>query len=104
MFSVEILFFPGRIIKSPPNKASVVWMYSLKGRVQRGAGRWIVFKNAVGFLRPMELPAGNPQAKTAGLADLLTLSQESFAPLQIGIEACVLESKLRLAKPATAAR
>src|ERR1700683_1699221 len=83
MFYIVIRLFFCRLVEGLPNETSIAGMNSLKQQVERGARRWIVFKNVVDFFRPIELPAGNAPTKTAGLADLLPLGQESFATLQL---------------------
>src|SRR5260370_38598369 len=60
-------------------------------RLQRGLNRSIVSKDLVDFLRPVDLSTRNVPAEAAGVAYALPLSQESFAALQIGIEAGILQ-------------
>ena len=58
-------------------------MNSLKCQLQRGLKRWIVFKDIVGFLRPVDLSTENVPAETASVAYALRFSQEGFAASQL---------------------
>ena len=91
MSHIEIRLFLDRVVESLPNEISVVGMNSLKCHFQRWLNRSIVFKDVVGPVRPVDLSARNIPAETARLADPLPLSQESFAALQIGIKAGILQ-------------
>src|SRR5271156_6727342 len=91
MFHIEIRLFMDRVFVSPPNEISVVGMNSLKCHFYRWLSRSIVLKDAVGPVRPVDLSARNIPAETAGLADPLALSQESFAALQVGIKPGILQ-------------
>src|SRR5260370_5758201 len=91
MFHIEIRLFTGRVVESLPNAISIVGMNSLKCLVERWLGRSIVLKDGVGPVRPVDLSARNTPAETAGLADPLALSQESFAALQVGIKPGILQ-------------
>src|SRR5437879_3094339 len=66
-------------------------MNSLKCQFERWLSRSIVLKDVVGPVRPVDLSARDIPAETARLADPLALSQESFAALQIGIKAGILQ-------------
>src|SRR5260370_18672518 len=44
----------------------------------------VAFKDAKGFLRPVEFPAGNIPTETARMAQPLRFSQIGFAALQLG--------------------
>src|SRR5579863_10033938 len=66
-------------------------MHSLKCHFEGWMSRSIKLKDVVGPVRPVDLSARNIPAETAGLADPLALGQESFAALQIGIKAGILQ-------------
>jgi hypothetical protein len=61
----------------------IVGMNSLKYQLQRWLNRSIVFKDLVGFLRPVDFSTRNVPAEAARVAYALPLSQVSFAALQI---------------------
>ena len=96
MFNIKIFLLLGRAVDSLLRAISIVGMNSLKYRLQRWLNRSIVFKEVVGFLRPVDFSAENVPAKAARVAYALPLSQESFATLQLRIEAGILQRNRRL--------
>src|SRR5882762_1261220 len=91
MFKIKICPCLRRAVDSLLHEISVVGMNSLEYQLQRRLNRSIVLKDLVGFLRPVDLSTRNVPAKATGVAYALPLSQESFAALQIGIEAGILQ-------------
>src|SRR5713226_809312 len=91
MLNIKMCLFVGRVVESLLHAISVVWMNSLQCQLQRRLHRSIMLKDVVGFLRPVEFPAENTPAETAGVAYVLPFSQEHFAPLQLKIEFGVLQ-------------
>src|SRR5260370_40368087 len=87
MLKIKIRPDLGRSVESPLHEISIVGMNSLKYQLQRGLNGSIIFKDVVGFLRPVDLSADNVPAETTRMAYALRLSQESFAALQIKIAA-----------------
>ncbi len=81
----------GRAVESLLHEISVVGMRSLEYQLQRRLNGPTVLKDLVGFLRPVDFSARNAPAEAAGVAYALPFSQESFAALQIRIEAGVLQ-------------
>src|ERR1700726_4735871 len=84
MFKIEILPFPHCAVDSLSNPGSVVRMSSLEHELHRRFVGWIAFKDAKGFLRPVEFPAGDIPTETAGVAQPLRFRQIGFAALQLG--------------------
>src|ERR1700722_2656137 len=66
-------------------------MSSVQYQLQRRLYGWILFKDSIGFRRPVDLSVGNTPAEPAGVAYHPSFSQESFATLQIGITASILQ-------------
>src|SRR5882762_3401008 len=91
MLEIKIRPFPGCAVESLLHEIPVVGMKSLQYRLQCRLSRPIVFKDLVGFLRPVNFSAQNIPAEASGGAEALPFSQESFAALQIGIEPCILQ-------------
>src|SRR5713226_4387004 len=91
MLNIKICLFVDRVVESLLHAISVARMNSLKYQLQRWLNRSIVFKDVVGFLRPVDFPAENTPAETARVAYALPFSQESLAAVQIRIEAGVLQ-------------
>src|SRR5713226_2195198 len=91
MLKIKICPFVGRAVDSLLYEISVVGMNSLEYQLQRGLNRSIVLKDLIGFLRPVDFSTRNVPAEAACMAYALPLSQESFAALQIGIEAGILQ-------------
>src|SRR5260370_3192913 len=90
MLNIKICLFVDRVVESQLHAISVVRMNSLKYQLQRWLNRSIVFKDVVGFLRPVDFPAENTPAETTRVAYALPFSQDSLAAVQIRIEAVVL--------------
>src|SRR5207244_5166835 len=63
---------------------SVVWMSSLEYELHCRLIGSVAFKNAKGFLRPVEFPARNIPTETARVAQPLRFRQIGFAALQLG--------------------
>src|SRR5260370_13913621 len=84
MFKIEILSFLHCAVDRLLNKSSIVWMSTLEHELHRRLIGRIAFKNAKGFLRPVEFPAGNIPTETARTAQPLRFSQIGFAALQLG--------------------
>src|ERR1700681_4181999 len=91
MLKIKISPFPGRPVESLLHEIPVVGMKSLQYQLQCRLGRWIVFKDLVGFLRPVDFSAQNIPAEASGRADALPFGQESFAALQLGIQAGIVQ-------------
>ncbi len=91
MLNIKICLFVGRVVESLLHAISVVRMNSLKCQLQCRLYRSIVFKDIVGFIRPVDFSSWNAPAEAARMADALPLSNESFAALQIRIEAGIFE-------------
>src|SRR6266478_9259261 len=91
ILKIKIGPFRGRAVESPLHEIPVVGMSSLQHRLQCRLSRSIVFKDLVGFLRPVNFSAQNIPAEASGRADALPFSQESFAALEIGIQAGILQ-------------
>src|SRR6266436_1726403 len=91
MLKIKICPSICRAVESLLHEISVVGMNSLEYQLQRRLNRSIVLKDLVGFLRPVDLSTRNVPAEAAGVAYVLPLSQESFAALQIRIEAGILQ-------------
>src|SRR5260370_37663108 len=87
MLKIKIRPDLGRSVESPLHEISIVGMNSLKYQLQRGLNGSIIFKDVVGFLRPVDLSADNVPAETTRMSYALRLSLESFAALQIRITA-----------------
>src|SRR5260370_40188524 len=85
MLNIKICLFVDRVVESLLHAISVVRMNSLKYQLQRWLNRSIVFKDVVGFLRPVDFPAENSPAETTRVSFALPFSQESLAELQIRI-------------------
>src|ERR1700691_1126701 len=79
MLEIKIRPFPGCALQSLPHEIPVVGMKSLQHRRQSRLSRPIVFKDFVGFFRPVNFSAQNIPAETSGRADALPFSQERFA-------------------------
>src|SRR5260370_39617302 len=90
MLNIKICLFVDRVVESLLDAISVARMNSLKYQLQRWLNRSIVFKDVVGFLRPVDFPAENTPAETTRVAYALPFSQESLAAVQIRIEPGVL--------------
>jgi hypothetical protein len=84
MFKIEILPVVRCTIDSLPNTGSVVRMSSLEHEIYGWLIGSVAFEDAKGFLRPVQVPAGNTPAKTARVAQPLRCSQIGFAALQFG--------------------
>src|ERR1700684_583456 len=69
----------------------IIRMNSLKYRFQRWLNGWIVFKDPVGFFRPVDFSARNAPAEAASVTYALALSEVSLAALQACIEVGVLQ-------------
>src|ERR1700730_10575022 len=91
MLKIKIGPFPGRAVEGLLHEIPVLGMKSLQRPFQCRLGRSIVFKDLVGFLRPVDFSAQNIPAEASGRADALPFSQESFAALQIGIQTGILQ-------------
>src|SRR5216684_1883098 len=91
MLNIKICLFVGRVVESMLHAISVVRMNSLEYQLQGGFNRSIILKDLVGFLRPVDFPAENTPAETAGVAYVLPFSQERLATLQLKIEFGVLQ-------------
>src|SRR5216684_9263246 len=91
MLNIKICLFVGRVVESMLHAISVVRMNSLEYQLQGGFNRSIILKDLVGFRRPVDFPAENTPAETAGVAYVLPFSQERFAAVQIRIEAGILQ-------------
>src|ERR1700682_5358068 len=81
----------GRAVDRLLHEISVVGRRSLEYQLQRRLNPSIVLKDLVGFLRPVDFSDRNAPVEAAGVAYALPFSQESFAALQIRIEAGVLQ-------------
>src|SRR6266700_2876688 len=84
MFKIQILPFLRRTVDCLLNARSVVWMSSLEYELHCRLIGSVAFKNAKGFLRPVEFPAENIPTETARVAQPLRFSQIGFAALQLG--------------------
>src|SRR5438128_5647298 len=84
MFKIQILPFLRRTVDCLLNARSVVWMSSLEYELHCRLIGSVAFKNAKGFLRPVEFPAENIPTETARVAQPLRFSQICFAALQLG--------------------
>src|SRR6267142_5280141 len=84
MFKIQILPFLRGTVDYLLNACSVVWMSSLEYELHCRLISSVAFKNAKGFLRPVEFPAGNIPTETARVAQPLRFSQIGFAALQLG--------------------
>src|SRR5258708_7017531 len=84
MFKIEILPFLRCAVESLLNAGSVVWMSSVDHELHCRLIGSVAFKDAKGFLRPVEFPAGNIPTETARVAQPLRFSQIGFAALQLG--------------------
>src|ERR1700674_1893419 len=91
MLKIKAFSFPDCMIESRPYEISVVGMNSLQYQLQRRRGRSIIFKDLVGFLRPVDLSAGKAPAEAARMAYALPFCEEGFAPVQIRVEARILQ-------------
>src|SRR5260370_26622829 len=99
MLDIKICLVIGRVVESMLHAISVVRMNSLEYQLQGGFNRSIILKDLVGFLRPVDFPAENTPAETAGVAYVLPFSQERFAALQLKIEFGVLQRNRGLRSP-----
>ncbi len=90
MVKIKICPCFGRAVDSLLHAISVVRMNSLQYQLQCRLNRSIVFKDIVGFLRPIYFSTRNVPAETAGVTYALPFSQERLAALQIRIEAGIL--------------
>src|SRR6202030_191504 len=88
---IKIRSRPRRTVAGLLYAIPVVGMNSLHDPFQRGLGYSIVFENFVGLLGPVDFSAENVPAEAARVAEGLSLGQESFAALQIRIEAGILQ-------------
>src|SRR5260370_21785741 len=91
MLKIKIYPCLGRPVDSLLHELSVVRMNALQCQLQCRLNRSIIFKDIVGFLRPVDFSARNVPAETTGVAYALPFSQESLAALQIRIEAGILD-------------
>src|SRR6266849_10755334 len=91
MLKIKIGALPGRAVEGLLHEIPVLGMKSLQYPFQCRLDRSIVCKDLVGFLRPVDFSARNIPAEASGRADALPFSQESFAALQIGIQAGILQ-------------
>src|SRR6266853_2277123 len=82
MLKIKILPDLGRSVESPSHEISIVGMNSLKYQLQRGLNGSIIFKDVVGFLRPVDLSADNVPAETSRMAKPLRLRQIGLARAQ----------------------
>src|SRR5208283_2498091 len=73
------------------NEIPIVGVDELKHLIERGLNRSIAFHDVVSFVRPVDFSARQIPTQTAGLADSLTLSEESLAILEVRIKAGVLD-------------
>src|SRR5712664_1161846 len=83
MFKIQILPFLRGTVDYLLNACSVVWMSSLEYELHCRLISSVAFKNAKGFLRPVEFPAGNIPTETARMAQPLRFSQIGFTALQL---------------------
>src|ERR1700676_648094 len=91
MLKIKIRPFPGCAVENLLHENPVVGMKLLQYRFQCRLSRPIVFKDPVGFLRPVNFSTQNIPAEASGRADALPFSQESFAALQIRVEPRILQ-------------
>src|SRR5271156_4701331 len=91
MLKIKICFGLRGAVDRLPNAISVVGMNSPKYQLQRGLNCATIFKDPVGFLRPVDLSAENASAEAACTTYTLPLGEESFAALQLRIEVGVLQ-------------
>src|SRR4051794_24298279 len=84
MFKIEILPFPRCAVDRLLNADSVVRMSSAEHELRCRLIGSVAFKDAKGFLRPVEFPAGNIPTETARVAQPLRFSQIGFVALQFG--------------------
>src|SRR5260370_7758738 len=85
MLDIKICLVIGRVVERLLHAISVVRMNSPEYQLQGGFNRSIILKDLVGFLRPVDFPAENTPAETAGVAYVLPFSHERFAALQLRI-------------------
>src|SRR5713226_8565558 len=84
MLKIKICPCLGRAVDSLLHASSVVRMNSLQYQLQCRLNRSIVFKDIVGFLRPVDFSAEDAPAEAAGVAQPLRFSQIGLAASQIG--------------------
>ena len=84
MFKIEICLFLCRTVDCLLNAGPVVWVSPLQDELWGRSIGSVAFKDAKGFLRPVEFPAGNIPTETARVAQPLRFSQIGFAALQFG--------------------
>src|SRR6266436_5771690 len=83
MFKIEILPFLRCAVDCLLNTSGVVWMSSVEHKLHCRLIGSVAFKDAKGFFRPVEFPAGNTPTETARVTQPLRFSQISFAALQL---------------------
>src|SRR5271168_2367729 len=91
MSNIKIGLFAGCLVERLLHDTSIAGMNSLKYELQSWLNRSIVPKDVIGFLRPVDFSAENAPAEAACVAYALPLGQESFAAVQIRIEAGILQ-------------
>jgi hypothetical protein len=79
MFKIEVPPVPRRSVDGLLNARSVVWMSSLEYELHCRLIGSVAFKDAIGFLRPVEFPARNIPTETARVAQPLCFRQIGFA-------------------------
>src|ERR1700751_3461696 len=83
MLNIKIGLFVDRVIESLMHVISVVRMNSLKYQLHCWLNRSILFKDVIGFLRPVNFPAENTPPKTSGVTQILRFGQVSFTASQL---------------------
>src|SRR5271165_366513 len=62
--------------------SSIIGMYPLQHGLHGGCGGAIIFEDAIGFVGPDNFSAVNTPPKAARMAEMLSLREIRFAPLQ----------------------
>src|SRR5271167_4229459 len=83
MFVVDLLPFLRCTFDGLLNARSVVGMSPLEHELHPRLINSVAFEDAKGFLRPVEVPARNIPAETAGVAQPLRFGQKGFGALQL---------------------
>src|SRR5215470_19840977 len=91
MLQIKISPFVGRELETLLHEISVVGMNSRQYLLQCGLSRSIVFKDIVGFLRPVDFSAEHTPTEAASVTYVLPLSQECLAAVQVGIKLGILQ-------------
>src|SRR6202047_4255202 len=84
MFKIDILSFLHCAVDCLLHTGSVVRMSTLEHEPHCRLISRVAFKDAKGFLRPVEFPAGDIPTETGGVAQPLRFRQIGFAALQLG--------------------